>query len=190
MQELIKKVEDWGKGQGIDKRDPLLQTTKILEEIIKLQQAIINCEKARIDYMVYSRNLQGIYAAESLKEIFKNVKKIKAAIGDIFITLVMLDIQVKSLDIVNIWKENCSKHHDVPDLGFTAQNHTAFLLREVASYQLNHNAYRYSGAEEVGAIIVRLSIIAKQQHLTLKECVDQAYNEVKDHKGKIVNGLW
>ena len=44
MQELIKKIEIWGYDRNLQIANPLIQTTKTLEEVIELQQAIINYE--------------------------------------------------------------------------------------------------------------------------------------------------
>lgn len=65
MLALIDKIEDWGIDRGLDKADSLMQTTKTLEEVIELQQALIN----------------------------KDQDEIEDAIGDIFVTLVMVCLQ-------------------------------------------------------------------------------------------------
>ena len=42
----------------------------------------------------------------------------------------------------------------------------------------------------IGDTIVTLAILAKMHGLTLTDCVDHAYNEIKERKGKMVNGVF
>ncbi|MEB6569068.1 MazG-like family protein [Staphylococcus auricularis] len=37
----------------------------------------------------------------------------------------------------------------------------------------------------IGDVIVTLVILAQQNHMTLQECLEQAYGEIKDRKGKM-----
>lgn len=42
----------------------------------------------------------------------------------------------------------------------------------------------------IGDVVVTLVILAIQNDMDLYECLNQAYNEIKDHKGKNVNGVF
>ena len=42
----------------------------------------------------------------------------------------------------------------------------------------------------IGDVIVTLIILAEQQGLTLKECLGAAWDEIKDRRGKTVNGAF
>lgn len=42
----------------------------------------------------------------------------------------------------------------------------------------------------LGDAVVVLVIMAAQKGLTLEECIDYAYNEIKDRKGKMVDGVF
>jgi NTP pyrophosphatase (non-canonical NTP hydrolase) len=42
----------------------------------------------------------------------------------------------------------------------------------------------------IGDVVVTLIILAEQQGLTLTECLNAAYNEIKDRTGKTVNGAF
>ncbi|MBE9854513.1 MULTISPECIES: MazG-like family protein [Enterococcus] len=42
----------------------------------------------------------------------------------------------------------------------------------------------------IGDIVVTLIILAMQNDMDLYECLNQAYNEIKDRKGKNVNGVF
>lgn len=37
----------------------------------------------------------------------------------------------------------------------------------------------------IGDVIVTLVILAQQNHMTLQECLEQAYGEIKDRKGEM-----
>ncbi len=42
----------------------------------------------------------------------------------------------------------------------------------------------------IGDVMVVLTILAAQNGLSIKECLISAYNEIKDRKGKMVNGIF
>lgn len=42
----------------------------------------------------------------------------------------------------------------------------------------------------IGYVVVTLVILAIQNDMDLYECLNQAYNEIKDRKGKNVNGVF
>ena len=42
----------------------------------------------------------------------------------------------------------------------------------------------------IGDVIVTLIILAQQQGLTVEECLETAYEEIADRKGKMVNGVF
>lgn len=93
MRELIEKIEMWGIDRGLDNCNSVMQSTKTLEEVTELQQALINDNKLEIE----------------------------DAIGDIFVTLIM---------------------------------------------------------------------ICLQQDMNIEECIENAYQVIRNRKGCMVNGLW
>ena len=42
----------------------------------------------------------------------------------------------------------------------------------------------------IGDVVVTLIILAQQNSLTLEECLETAYNEIKNREGKMVNGVF
>lgn len=42
----------------------------------------------------------------------------------------------------------------------------------------------------IGDVYVTLTIIAAQCGLDMPECIEQAYNDIKDRKGKMVDGVF
>ena len=47
-----------------------------------------------------------------------------------------------------------------------------------------------SPIDDIGDCLVVLTIIAEQSNLTLEECMRHAYNDIKDRKGKMVDGIF
>lgn len=47
-----------------------------------------------------------------------------------------------------------------------------------------------AAADAIGDVTVTLIIIAKQLGLSFEECLAGAYNEIKDRKGRMVNGVF
>lgn len=44
--------------------------------------------------------------------------------------------------------------------------------------------------DSIGDSLVVLTLIAKQQGTNLEECYNLAYNEIKDRKGRMINGTF
>ena len=44
--------------------------------------------------------------------------------------------------------------------------------------------------DAIGDCVVVLTILAAQSGLTIDECVEAAYNEIKDRKGRMVDGVF
>jgi NTP pyrophosphatase (non-canonical NTP hydrolase) len=44
--------------------------------------------------------------------------------------------------------------------------------------------------DSIGDIYVVLTILAMQYQLDVEQCITAAYNEIKDRKGKLVNGVF
>jgi NTP pyrophosphatase (non-canonical NTP hydrolase) len=42
----------------------------------------------------------------------------------------------------------------------------------------------------IGDMVVVLTILAAQHNLTIEDCIASAYNEIKDRKGRLVNGIF
>ncbi|WBF81165.1 hypothetical protein FMLHJGGC_00112 [Staphylococcus phage BSwM-KMM1] len=44
--------------------------------------------------------------------------------------------------------------------------------------------------DSVGDIFVVLTVLCLQLDIDIEECIDMAYDEIKDRKGKLVNGVF
>ena len=63
------------------------------------------------------------------------------------------------------------------------------LLEEVEELRLNIMTSQPI-VDDVGDIIVVLINLCERNGLTLKECMRHAYNDIKDRRGQMVNGLF
>ena len=45
-------------------------------------------------------------------------------------------------------------------------------------------------SDDIGDMIVVLLNIAERNNVTLEECLEQAWNDIKDRKGKMVDGIF
>ena len=44
--------------------------------------------------------------------------------------------------------------------------------------------------DSIGDIVVVLTILAEQYSFSIEECIDAAYDEIKDRKGKMINNVF
>ena len=44
--------------------------------------------------------------------------------------------------------------------------------------------------DSIGDAVVVLTILAEQYDVNIEDCIDVAWNEIKDRKGKMVNGIF
>lgn len=42
----------------------------------------------------------------------------------------------------------------------------------------------------IGDAVVVLTILAEQHGFTMEECIDRAWNDIKDRKGRMINGVF
>lgn len=76
-------------------------------------------------------------------------------------------------------------------LGGTPQGQMLKLTEEMG--ELAHGIARNKPhiiLDSIGDCMVVLAIIAKQYDLTLEHCLEYAYNEIKDRKGKMIDGIF
>ena len=185
MEQLIEKVEAWGRERGLDKTDPLKQYIKLVEEVSELGTAINTGDKA---------------AQED-------------AIGDIMVVLTVMCMQVGCEDIEKCFFEyfNCTYQ------GFDGFDETV-AFEEAIAYKAKNCAYTstismfikltyYMGQLSgelspfflcldnvefrMGKILCALVDISKLLGTrNIFNCYRLAYEEIKDRKGKTVDGVF
>lgn len=186
MENLINDIKQWGIDRGIDKCDPLLQTTKTLEECMELQRALIRAESVTTEYEGAIFPSKDYQTMEELKPYIppKKLTDIKDAIGDIFITLIIIDLQAYGIGGIGFEIKELEGRMMMP---FET---TTFILEDIRilQYILDSGEGGYSFHLEY--IVRNLSYLAYWYNLTLKDCVEFSYNQIKDRTGRIIDGLW
>ena len=87
-------------------------------------------------------------------------------------------------ELIKMW------HHDRNLIeGATDKDQFAKLIQEAG--ELSDNICKGNDvADDIGDMIVVLINIAERNGLTLTECVRQAWDDIKDRKGKMVDGVF
>jgi len=81
-------------------------------------------------------------------------------------------------------------HHDRNLIeGATDKDQVCKLIQEVG--ELSDNVCKQKDVrDDIGDIIVVLINIAERNNITIAECLQQAYDDIKDRKGKMVDGIF
>lgn len=116
--------------------------------------------------------------AELIQAICKNdITLIKDSIGDVYVTLVIgakLQGNIKLDDLKPTYTE-CDKKYFLTELA------------SKLSYLVTKDTY---GEKSCNLILYLLKQIAYAYYLTFNECVEYAFNEIKDRKGTMKNGTF
>ena len=81
-------------------------------------------------------------------------------------------------------------HHDRNLIeGSTDLDQFGKLLEEVDELRQSM-LFAEDVTDDIGDIMVVLINIAERNGLTLEQCLEHAYNDIKDRKGKMVNGVF
>ena len=73
--------------------------------------------------------------------------------------------------------------------GATDKDQVCKLIQEVG--ELSDNVCKQKDvADDIGDIMVVLINIAKRNGLSIRHCLEVAYNDIKDRKGKMVDGIF
>ena len=93
-------------------------------------------------------------------------------------------------DLVTLTENIKGWHHDRNLIdGATDKDQFAKLIQEAG--ELSDNICKGNDvADDIGDMVVVLINIAERNGLTLTECVRQAWDDIKDRKGKMVDGVF
>lgn len=87
--------------------------------------------------------------------------------------------------------ENVEKWHEARNLidGSTDKDQVLKLIQEMG--ELSDNVCKGNDIrDDVGDMLVVLINIVKRNDLTLESCLEVAWNDIKDRKGKMVDGIF
>ena len=163
----IEKILDWAEERNLlTQGDVFMQLEKSREENSELTKAITKYEKGN---------------AQAYDEI-------KDAIGDVYVTLVVAS-DIHGLPVYEIFKNVKFKEYD----SYYWQ-HYINLLRvydcELYLSCVYEDSPRYNTPEILGNYVDFLNKIAIEYNFTLIECIEYAYNQIKERTGKIVDGTF
>jgi NTP pyrophosphatase (non-canonical NTP hydrolase) len=89
------------------------------------------------------------------------------------------------------WIERIKDWHHARNLieGATDKDQVCKLIQEVG--ELSDNVCKKRDIrDDIGDCIVVLINIAERNNLTLTECLEKAYDDIKDRKGRMVDGIF
>ena len=162
IQELVPLIQEWAKEREIYERlTPFDELLKTHEEVGELIKACYDNDKPAI----------------------------QDAIGDVMVTLINYcyfrkenfnTIFLNALSLKNNTNDDCVI------LSFSANK----LLIELLHSEYKMSKYNYTGNcyTHILYIVKYLNNIAELEDTTLEACMNIAYNEIKDRKGRIING--
>lgn len=154
---------------------------------MKLKKLITNVQQWSID--------RGLDKADSKKQMLKlyeefgelasgiakrNKEVVKDSIGDVVVVLIILAQQqgVRLISDFELSHENISKENVVLEASEYIGAVSNFVKRNMQckGYIVHTIAY--------------LRLIAKDENLKFEDCLSLAWNEIKDRKGKLIDGVW
>ena len=156
---------------------------ELKELITKIEQWAIDREldkKATVE-------AQSIKTAEEMAELIigiskDNIEVIKDSIGDVFVTLVIGNMICKEIEIREVLRK--IEHKDVKTLSSCGK---IYLIHELGISIAMITIYGYLHNMTFD-LLKNLMAIADIYNLDFTDCVQYAYNEIKDRKGKTING--
>jgi len=91
---------------------------------------------------------------------------------------------IENVELIKKW------HHDRNLIdGATAKDQVCKLIQEVG--ELSDNVCKGRDiSDDIGDCIVVLVNLAEREGLSLTSCVEVAYNDIKDRKGRMVDGVF
>ena len=165
IQELVPLIQEWAKERGIfDKSTPFDQLLKTHEEVGELIKACYDNDKPAI----------------------------QDAIGDVLVTLInycykkKIDVLEQINDVLNIGDE--TKEDKVILSLYTLRELSSLMNSTFITMGRTYEEQPKTIFFNFSYIIYYLNNIAILENTTLEECLNLAYNEIKDRTGRMING--
>ena len=161
IQELVPLIQEWAKERGIfDKSTPFDQLLKTHEEVGELIKACYDNDKPAIQDAIGDTMICLINYCHFIE--LDVIKKIKQAV----------ELSLPELDIISRVMEVYSS------------------LGRLISINMRNEGEKLSKPSEIRVFSIAYCLheIALLENTTLEECLNIAYNEIKNRKGKMING--
>lgn len=155
---------------------------------MKLKELITNVQQWSID--------RGLDKADSKKQLLKlyeefgelasglakgNKEVVKDSIGDVVVVLIIL-AQQQGLEKISDFNIICN-HLQASDLMPQAAETIGFI-------SLRMRRIKNEVEDPIVRLISYLRTVAKYENLKFEDCLSQAWDEIKDRKGKLIDGVW
>jgi NTP pyrophosphatase (non-canonical NTP hydrolase) len=169
-----------------------------------LIEKVIDWANERSLVKPYAQYAQTVKLSEELGEISRAILKedhdaLKDGIGDVLVVLIILCAQ-KGIDIRPFFSEsNFAKWNESYRFyethkekifdwkyGFVIGLQSDVGLISQSIYKLRLDSF----TDQLKETLISLHHLAKQHDLTLEECLQAAYDEIKDRKGQTINGTF
>lgn len=167
IQELIKLIEQWAIERDLDKMGTSHgQMRKTLEEIAELSVGILK----------------------------RDLPAIIDGVGDVFVTVVIGNMQNPSEDKVDI-SEVVDKIREPGDVENYGKGYEAKSVSRLfySGYELERSRIRrgdYYKHYPIYSLLCDLLIVCQVWGLELEDCIESAYNEIATRKGKMIDGTF
>lgn len=160
LKELIEKIEGWGKDRGLDKKATLEGQT--IKTAEEIAELIIGISKNNLDV-------------------------IKDSIGDIYVTLIIGNMINCKFDMAKVY-DSCKHKFDRIPKGHISYDKPKQirLLADKIEVTLR-SGYEREILEGTQYLLLRL---ADTYDLNFIDCVESAYEEIRDRKGRVVGGTF
>ena len=132
---------------------------------------------------------QSIKTAEEMAELIigiskDNIEIIKDSIGDVYVTLVIGNMLDKNLDMKKLCKIN--EQLTKEDRFKMTKIKMIFDLGK----NISEIVWSKYGLFEVNSALKNIMLISQDYNLSFKDCVQSAYDEIANRKGKMINGTF
>lgn len=105
---------------------------------------------------------------------------IQDSIGDMLVVLIIYCQQLNYTSVNRLFE------FDIENYDFLRKLDTSALV-DYTAYEILHLR---NFIQSTNDIVNRLSVIAERYDMELEECLQSAYDEIKDRRGKMVNGVF
>lgn len=158
----------------------------------KMQELIKKIKQWAIDREIDKKGTiegQSIKTAEEIAELIKGISKdnidlIKDSIGDIFVTLVIGNMLDRKFDI-----EELIKYAKDWIVGDEIEWEKDILVARLGSSISDIANYKYDD-DDIEFTLTVIIYASQFYNLDFKDCVESAYNEIANRKGKMIDGTF
>ena len=172
--ELLGNVEQWAKDRNLHTVEARTQYTKLIEE------------QGELGLAIDTNNINGDSG-------------VKDSLGDYQVTLIIYCL-IRGIDLKKQVEEEGSFWTEYDDLAQKHKEEGSFDVNKVFTYLVYSSSriisvYNRNHPMQLEHLSVERTMeclhdIAKEYNTTLEETLEMAYNEIKDRKGKMIDGVF